>query len=363
MAARISDRLAPPRGNSRWWEFFRLRELPEEDSLDEPKALAGLVHVAEVGPVLSKKGKLNGSTIHRYQFPPQEVELKEGDDLQRQDGKPFGEVLALDRVNRTIDIKRGKASGDDHPSAAFSLDVVPTQKQQESVMRFARRLHAAGYTETSAEADLLYRRAPRVRDTIFERQQDESTTDFAVRITTKLDQTTLAIQGPPGAGKTHVGAQMIRSAVAEGLRVGVTATSHKVIQNLLEAVEKQAAEAGEELQACCKGEELSPTIKALKDNAAALSEPRSPASMSRPARTQIEAMRSSRWSMAPATAAGSFRPQAWQNAQSVSAPAAQWGQKRPAIRPAHRSRVYVRCSRHLSPCLPPCRRRAHSHAS
>jgi hypothetical protein len=57
-----------------WWEFFRLRELPEEDLLDEPKAIAGLVHVAEIGPVLSKTGKPTGSIIHRYRFPPQQVE-------------------------------------------------------------------------------------------------------------------------------------------------------------------------------------------------------------------------------------------------------------------------------------------------
>ena len=25
-----------------WWEYFRLRELPEEDLLDEPQAIAGL---------------------------------------------------------------------------------------------------------------------------------------------------------------------------------------------------------------------------------------------------------------------------------------------------------------------------------
>jgi superfamily I DNA and/or RNA helicase len=55
--------------------------------------------------------------------------------------------------------------------------------------------------------------------------------------------------------------------------VGVTATSHKVVQNLLDAVEKQTASAGEELKLARKpkeGEELSPTIKAFKDNAKAL---------------------------------------------------------------------------------------------
>ena len=84
-----------------WWEFFRLRELPEEDLLDEPKAIAGLVHVEEVGPFLGKNGKPTGSIIQRYRFPLQEVELTEGDRLRRQDDQSFGEVLALDRIALT----------------------------------------------------------------------------------------------------------------------------------------------------------------------------------------------------------------------------------------------------------------------
>ena len=32
-----------------WWEYFRLRDLPEEDFFDEPQAVAGLVHVQRVG--------------------------------------------------------------------------------------------------------------------------------------------------------------------------------------------------------------------------------------------------------------------------------------------------------------------------
>lgn len=51
---------------------------------------------------------------------------------------------------------------------------------------------------------------------------------LAVRIVNELDETVLAIQGPPGAGKTYTGARMICEAVRRGLRVGVTAVSHKV---------------------------------------------------------------------------------------------------------------------------------------
>ena len=51
-----------------------------------------------------------------------------------------------------------------------------------------------------------------------------------------LDRTTLAIQGPPGSGKTWCGARMILDLVAAGRKVGVTANSHKVIGKLLDEV-------------------------------------------------------------------------------------------------------------------------------
>ena len=84
---------------------------------------------------------------------------------------------------------------------------------RQSVMRFATNLHEAGYQQLSAGADLLYRRPPRLRNGDLRPRPNESTTDFAIRIVTELDRTMLAIQGPPGAGKTYVGARMIRAAV------------------------------------------------------------------------------------------------------------------------------------------------------
>src|SRR5262249_6853192 len=60
----------------------------------------------------------------------------------------------------------------------------------------------------------------------------------------KLDNTVLAIQGPPGAGKTFTGARMICALVEQGKRVGVTATSHKVIRKLLDDTDKMSAQSG-----------------------------------------------------------------------------------------------------------------------
>lgn len=78
----------------------------------------------------------------------------------------------------------------------------------------------------------------------FESPPGETAVDFAVRVATDLGETVLAIQGPPGAGKTFTGAQMICALVAQGKRVGVIATGHSVIGNLLNAVAEAAAKLG-----------------------------------------------------------------------------------------------------------------------
>jgi uncharacterized protein len=65
-----------------------------------------------------------------------------------------------------------------------------------------------------------------------------------VRLVGHLDRSYLAIQGPPGSGKTYAGARMILALVQAGKKVGVTAVSHKVIVNLLDAVRRQAAQDG-----------------------------------------------------------------------------------------------------------------------
>ncbi len=66
---------------------------------------------------------------------------------------------------------------------------------------------------------------------------------------------------------------MIRAAVLAGKRVGVTASSHKVIQNLFDAVREQALAAGETIRLGRKpkdDEEVPPNVQPFKSNDAAL---------------------------------------------------------------------------------------------
>jgi uncharacterized protein len=58
---------------------------------------------------------------------------------------------------------------------------------------------------------------------------------------TWLDRSCVSIQGPPGTGKTFRGAHLVRQWVTAGKRVGICATSHEAVDNLLKAVVEQFA--------------------------------------------------------------------------------------------------------------------------
>ncbi len=218
---------------SAWWEFFRLSDLPEPDLFDEPQAIAGLEHIERVKEERYKNGSIR-AVVDRYRYPLQETEIRRGAKLRLPGGDRIGEVAAHDRVARTLDIEKGRSNPNVHPSAVFEAEVISTVVQQQALLRLVGAMNIE-----SCGSDLLFRRPPRLTLGEFRQHDGESAAQCAVRLATDLNHTTLAIQGPPGSGKTYVGAQMIRALVRAGQKVGVTAVSHKVIRNLLDAVVNQ----------------------------------------------------------------------------------------------------------------------------
>ncbi len=227
-----------------WWEYFRLRELSDEDLLDETAALAGLEFVER----LPAKGRL---PTDRYRFPAQETNIREGDKLHLPlpEGREFGDVAAIDLVSHTLDVKKRGAYAEHHPPSAFAHDTVSAKGQAESLFRLGEWVAANGVDapgEYRAARDLLLRRGPRLkaRETGPLEQPGEGGVAAARRLALLLQRGALAVQGPPGSGKTFTGARMIADLVRAGRRVGICAVSHKVIVNLMKEVVEAAEEEG-----------------------------------------------------------------------------------------------------------------------
>jgi len=248
-----------------WWEYFRLAALPVEDLLHERAALAGLAFSATVGGTAR-------APVDRYRFPAQETELRGGEQLRQLGGEDFGKVERISLEERTVEVKKRVDTARVHPQGVFAHNVVPSEVLAESLMRvgeFVARCGVAGEGLYSAARDLLLRVRPRVGNQPL-RLAGETTLQAGTRIATQLKGGVLPIQGPPGTGKTHIGARMICALVQSGAKVGITATSHKVIRRLLDEVICAAPELGASVRCIQKAddsEENQASLTFAKNNA------------------------------------------------------------------------------------------------
>ena len=222
-----------------WWEYFRLRDLAADELLDERAALSGLTFVETVGG--SAK-----APIHRYSFPPQETELRGGEELRNVGGAKFGTVEKISLETLRVDIKKRKDTAGVHPEAVFAHKVIDADVLADALdarWRACGRSGMQGDGPYLAARDLLMRAPPRIGGQPIQ-TPGETPLDAALRIAPAIDGGIFPIQGPPGSGKTYIGARMICALVAAGKTVGVTANSHKVIRNLLDEVLAAGEERG-----------------------------------------------------------------------------------------------------------------------
>lgn len=134
--------------------------------------------------------------------------------------------------------------GEDSEASSESAETPDPPRTLPSVLDAAASLTGV----KSASADLLFRRAPRLKKSTSNADNAENlphevdfpasdlpTVDAVHAAVRALDRSYVAVQGPPGAGKTFLASHVIARLVAEGAKVGVVAQSHAVIENLMVA--------------------------------------------------------------------------------------------------------------------------------
>jgi uncharacterized protein len=243
-------------GKSEWWEYYRKCSLTDEQLVEDREAIGAVEFRGEVRPE-------NRSNVFRYWFDPnQEYKIGVGDqphDPRREAGA--GEVIALDPIAGWIELSRGVKSESSHPTSLIPASPIPTKEQRDALMRLGQHVADHGFGGTGpyqAARDLLCLEPPRI-DGVIEGaplvQAGERARDVARLLAPRLNNTYLAIQGPPGSGKTTIGAELILDLVSHGNRVGITANSHKVIGNLLDKTMGEARRIGQVVHAIQKADE------------------------------------------------------------------------------------------------------------
>ncbi len=245
-----------------YWEFFHRMEL-DATELTIDKGALGPLEVVECvrEPYLPPRAKLLRQ-VWRYRHPPQDYDIgprsalydpalrQAHPDAGMKAWKLNATIVAIDDGDSTIDVEwMGDGAEPAHPAGLVPLDTFNDRLHRAALLRLGEWVVDHGIDADGpwrAARDLLLRREPRAGQPPGAAlcAAGEAELDAARRLAVALDHTALAIQGPPGSGKTYTGARMILSLVAAGKRIGISANSHKVIGNFIGAVRDAARDSG-----------------------------------------------------------------------------------------------------------------------
>lgn len=220
-----------------WWEFFRLKELSEDELLEERKAISFLEYTGE-------RKNVKRSVVDTYTFPQQECDLRTGGSLEDQENNKLGSIHEININAGLVQIKKGPSKiGLPHPISVMSIESVNSSTKEEAIIRLAEWVVENGIYSNkekySAARQLLLNAPPSLTE---KRIPNKDILEQTFDIASKLNHSYLPVQGPPGAGKSFTGSQIIVRLAQQGKKIGITALSHKVITNLLSKVWEVARE-------------------------------------------------------------------------------------------------------------------------
>jgi predicted RecB family nuclease len=225
--------------NPAWWEFFRQLAAPLGD-LEVDTTCAVPVSMS-VGEWVPPSGRLRTAkrTLVLACDPDRPHPFAPGDDVRLRYGANSrdAKVIGSSAVELTLEESSAPdATSPDRPAAVLPGSPVRPSPKDEAVAELAQLVvDALPVLPAHPGVDLLRRSSPRLRGGVPLPEPGEDLVATVIDAVDALDGSVLAVQGPPGAGKTYLAGKLIAHLVRSGRTVGVTSTSHKAVENVLAA--------------------------------------------------------------------------------------------------------------------------------
>jgi uncharacterized protein len=247
-------RIAKPQ----WWAVYDRQAKNAEERIEDLECIAGATLAKDIAPISEQR-----SYRYTYRYPPQEVKLKNGDKPVIIDTLKELSEFTIDHEERLFSFKLGKQASPASPIDIGAGKPVDYAALQQALLRYAAGFLAEMKGEPSRYAAigaLLRRDLPKIKGVTPGQAllSQGATSEDIVSVISRLDQSVIFIQGPPGAGKTYTASKVIVSLLRDKKRVGVSSNSHKAIVNLLQAVEKVAKEEGFSFKGVKKSDPIDP---------------------------------------------------------------------------------------------------------
>ena len=235
-----------------FWADLNMRVAMDDEALEAERGGGVIRNVVEIErtPKDRKDGTSYEEITYMADLDPDDlfnpkdgldivVRYKDQKKIQRWD---FGKVKSVEGGSITFTRQPSDKSIGFFPNAIIDAVHIPTSSKQNALLKLATDIASVWGSPKNeppmspAIMDILMRRAPKLSG--LDSLPKADTNDYlpAVKAAIKaLDHSVLAIQGPPGSGKTYLASRTIQELVAAGKKVGVAANSHSAVENLLEA--------------------------------------------------------------------------------------------------------------------------------
>jgi len=224
-----------------WWALFDRCENIDQLLEFDKESLAGLELQHDVAPF--KASAKDRNVVYTYRFPDQLHHLRDNP-YDPRTKEPAGDLHDIDEDRNLVRIKRAGSLTD----AAKLGELIPGAPHLAHAQKKSLGHIAAAYLDGTlasrhpAALDILRNGFPRLKGQRAGARIQPATVSAQTLydIVTALDRSYLFVQGPPGSGKTYIGARVIARLVAAGKTIGIMAGGHKAIHNLLHEVEDVA---------------------------------------------------------------------------------------------------------------------------
>jgi uncharacterized protein len=223
-----------------YWQLYDRYANPDGLLEFDHEAIAGLTLREDVPPE-----KIKQSYIYTYEFPEQQHNLGTNSPYSPDHQAPAGTIVELDEERRTLRIKLTRNIIPTELRALIPGKPMETGTQRGALARIARAyLDGALERNNPATLSLLLAERPRFAVPRLIVQPAHVDSASVSEVIASLDGGHIVVQGPPGSGKSTIGAAAIVELLARGKRVAILANGHKAIHNLLHKVEETALERG-----------------------------------------------------------------------------------------------------------------------
>ena len=216
-----------------WWRQFACREMDESDLIDDGETLAGLTPAGE------RRDATTRSYEYELRFPEQDHKIEPGTWIDPATGKGVS-VCSVDDAERLVVIRRAKDRADEPlPRALTPGGPIDTRAQRGALLRLATAVRDRS-DRFRALQDVLGNEPPRFSGGIAGRADPDDGPRGGAAAGAQARRERPRRPGAAGHRQDLARGAPDRGSDRERKRVGVTAMSHKAIDNLLGEVERAA---------------------------------------------------------------------------------------------------------------------------